>query len=217
MSHSLNELVHTATGTTNEVYASIINFIETNTPLTADANGLWIDAGKTCGLLATHTTDANSATFQLQSNATTTGTSRSVTVSSSVTVRVHVSTNETVFYIKIDNFVWVFAKNESNIWTILESSTSANSVPKIYIQNDTSYASVNDFDEVGTNYSFSSAYKFIDLYNQTSYVELYKPITIQSGMLSNNGLASFGGSVYRFIKFASSYWYAVAFPVSDET
>lgn len=215
MSHSLNELVHTATGTTNEVFASIVSFIETNTPLTADANGLWVDEDKTCGILAAHETDANSATFQLQSNATTTGTSRSVTVSSSVTVRVHVSTNETVFYIKIDNFVWVFAKNESNIWTIFESSTTANSTPKIYIQNSSSYESVNDFDEVGVNYSFSSAYKFIDLTNQVNYLELYKPITIQSGMLTNNGLASFGGNVYRFIKFASSYWYAVAFPVSD--
>lgn len=217
MSHSLNELVHTATGTTNEVFASIVSFIETNTPLTADANGLWIDEDKTCGILTAHETDASTATFQLQTNATTTGTSRSITVSSDVAIRVHVSTNETAFYIKIGSYVWVFAENESNIWTIFESSTSANSVPKIYIQNDTSYADVNDFDEVGTNYSFSSAYKFIDLYNQTSYIELYKTITVQSGMLSDNGLASFGGSIYRFIKFASTYWYGVAFPVSDPT
>ena len=215
MSHSLNELVHTATGTTNEVFASIVSFIETNTPLTADANGLWVDEDKTCGILAAHETDANSATFQLRSNATTTGTSRSVTVSSSVTVRVHVSTNETVFYIKIDTFVWVFAKNENNIWTIFEASTSGNSVPKIYIQNYTPNASVTDFDEVGTNYSFSSVYKFIDLINQVNYLELYKPITIQSGMLDNNGLASFGGSVYRFIKLANGYWHGLAFPVSD--
>ena len=215
MSHSLNEIVLTATGTTNEVFASIVDFIETNTPLTADENGLWIDADKTCGLIATHTTDANNATFQLRSNATTTGTSRSVTVSSNVTVRVHVSTNETVFYIKIGTFAWVFAKNVNDVWTIFEGDTSVGSAPKIYVQNDTGYISISSFDEVSSSTTYSSAYKFFDLYNQTSYSELYKPITIQAGMPANNGLASFAGSIYRFISLTYSGWKGVAFPVSD--
>ena len=215
MSHSLNELVLTATGTTNEIFASIVDFIETNTPLTADENGLWVDAGKTCGLIATHTTDANNATFQLRSNASTTGTSRSVSVTSNVTVRVHVSTNETVFYIKIDTFAWVFAKNVNDVWTIFEGDTSVGNDPKILVQNKNSNISIDTFNEVSTSTTFSSAYKFFDLYNQASYSELYKPITIQTGMSTNNGLASFAGSIYRFISLTYSGWKGVAFPVSD--
>lgn len=215
MSHSLNEIVLTATGTTNEVFASIVDFIETNTPLTADENGLWIDAGKTCGLLTTHVTDANSATFQSQANASLTGTSRNVSVNSSVTVRVHVSTNETVFYIRISSYNWVFAKNESNVWSIFESDAGGNNAPKIYIQNNAGSITPSYFNEIGTDYTYNSLYKFFDLYNQAPYSELYKAITIQSGMNTHNGLSSFGGDIYRFIKFGASSWLSVAFPVSD--
>lgn len=215
MSHSLNELVHTATGNRNEVFASIVSFIETNTPLTADENGLWIDADKTCGLLATHSTDASSATFQLQANALITGTSRSVSVDSNVTVRIHVSTNETAFYIKIGNYIWVFAKNENDVWTIFESDSNGNTTPKIYIQNLSNTFTISSLSEISTSEPYNSAYKFFDLYNQSPYSELYKTITIQTGMRENNALASFNGVVYRFIKFNSTYWNSVAFPVSD--
>ncbi len=215
MSHSLNEIVLNTTGTADECFEAIVDFLDANTPLTKDENGLWIDANKTCGIATSHTSGSTTAKFKGRANASVATTERSITVTNA-TVRIHVSTNETAFYIKIGSYTWTFAQNINDVWTIFASSINSNSDPEITMQNSESLYSTSSFRNIVESASYCSLYKFIDLYNQVLYKELYRPITIQSGLLANNGIVSFNGTYYRFIRQAAAYWHAIAFPVSDE-
>ena len=218
MRHSLNEIVFAPTGTADEIFEAIIDFIAANTPLAKDTTGLWLDVNKTCGIATTHTSGATTATFKGQTNTTALTTVRTIIMdSSNAPTRVHVSTNETAFYVKIGQYSWVFAQNINDVWTVFEADTTASSSVKISTQNSANLIITNSFNNIIYNGTYCSIYKFIDLYNQVLYKELYMPITIQSGLATDNGIVSFNGECYRFIKQALTNWNALAFPVSNET